>query len=179
MTNALPFFLPVSQPLDQDDEQEVVASAVREAVAEAAAVEERVARVVEALAARQGDQGHWRMLEMFAGAVRQVMGREIIPAGNGEVSCDTAWKPTWCSAPLAQGPLRTCPRPSSSPWSPSVPWPPPRPAPSWATSNVTCRRCARSLFPDRRVGVAPVAPPNVGSPLTTGLLSPIPSCCFA
>ncbi|MFJ1707406.1 hypothetical protein [Kitasatospora sp. NPDC088346] len=87
MTNSLSF-LPVPLPIDQDDDQEVVTGAVREALAEAAAAGERAAGWVEVLAARQGDQAHRRGLALFAEAVRQVMGHEIVPDGDGEVSSD-------------------------------------------------------------------------------------------
>ncbi|MFD9592051.1 hypothetical protein ACFWA9_04740 [Kitasatospora sp. NPDC059973] len=62
-----------------------MSDAVLEAVAGAATVGERTAVWVETLAARQDDQRHRRVLELFAEAVRQVLGREIIPNGEGEV----------------------------------------------------------------------------------------------
>ena len=79
----------VSQPTGHhhdQDELEVVTDQVREAIAGAAAVGERAAAWAEALAGRQDDTGHQRVLEMFAAAVRHVLGREILPAGDGEIT---------------------------------------------------------------------------------------------
>ncbi len=72
---------PVSQPTDHhdQDELEVVTDQVREAIAGAAAVGERAAAWAETLAARQDDTGHQRVLEMFAAAVRHVLGRDPPP----------------------------------------------------------------------------------------------------
>ena len=41
---------------------------------------------------RRGILGHRRVLELFAGAVRQVMGREIIPAGDGEIGTELRYR---------------------------------------------------------------------------------------
>ena len=54
----------------------------------AAAVGERAAVWAETLAARLDDTGHQRVLQMFADAVRQVLGREILPHGDGEIGCE-------------------------------------------------------------------------------------------
>ncbi|MCX5215890.1 hypothetical protein OG689_42870 [Kitasatospora sp. NBC_00240] len=83
--------LPVTTALRDDDGGEV-GRAVREVLAEAGAVGERAAAWVEAVAVRQSDGAHRRVLEMFAGAVRRVLGREIVPGGSGEVSCGLRYR---------------------------------------------------------------------------------------
>lgn len=79
---------PLSQPVDHHTrfEPEPVSDEVLEAIADAGAVGERAALWAETVAARQGDQGHQRVLQMFAAAVRQVLGREILPDGDGEIT---------------------------------------------------------------------------------------------
>ncbi|GGV50396.1 hypothetical protein GCM10010495_80060 [Kitasatospora herbaricolor] len=39
-------------------------------------------------AARQDDRGHRQVLQLFAGAVRQVMGRAILPTSDGEIGTE-------------------------------------------------------------------------------------------
>ncbi|MFE2728945.1 hypothetical protein [Kitasatospora sp. NPDC059327] len=112
MTNQFSSLLPVSDPRPADNDpngltagdrlddhaaagaaaaREEREHAVREALALAAAVGERAARRVEALATRQ-DDGHRPVLEAFAQALRQVMGREILPAGDGEVAAEPRYR---------------------------------------------------------------------------------------
>ncbi|MCX5215918.1 hypothetical protein OG689_43025 [Kitasatospora sp. NBC_00240] len=83
--------LPVTTALHDGDGGEV-GRAVREVLVEAGAVGERAATWVEALAARQGDGAHRRVLDTFAEAVRRVLGREIVPGGSGEVSCGLRYR---------------------------------------------------------------------------------------
>ncbi|MCX5215834.1 hypothetical protein OG689_42555 [Kitasatospora sp. NBC_00240] len=83
--------LPASMAV-RDNNGGEVGRAVREVLAEAGAVGERAATWVEALAVRQSDGAHRRVLEMFAGAVRRVLGREIVPGGSGEVSCGLRYR---------------------------------------------------------------------------------------
>ncbi|MGK4586142.1 hypothetical protein [Kitasatospora sp. HPMI-4] len=83
---------PAATGLDQaesDDHQgpdDGLTEGEREAIAQASVTGQRAADWIRTLACRQNDEGNRQVLERYANAVEQVLRREIVPGGEGELT---------------------------------------------------------------------------------------------
>ncbi|MFI6448535.1 hypothetical protein [Kitasatospora sp. NPDC050543] len=73
-------------------DQDAVDRALRAALERAAEVGERARAWVRVLATRQSEDANRQLLETFADTVHQVLGREIIPGGDGEIGGEIRYR---------------------------------------------------------------------------------------